>query len=233
MLWLGFGAAAAAAADATISFLDTDDTSTNASSYTFSSISIGAAAADRFVIVGAATIEQSGLGATINSITLNGNAMTLLARATDTAGSSNRAGAALFGLTVNSNTTATIVVGLSQESQGCAIAVWKANGLSSTTPNDTLTATDANPLTGTIDVQAGGVCVGMVGWSSPGEGAQTTTWTGLTTEDVDDSMGSEPGKSFSAAHLASAAGSSGMTVTADPSGTPEDGGRALAVVALR
>lgn len=139
---------------------------TDASSYTFTSQAIGAAASDRYVIVG---VGHSNAAADPSSVTIGGVSATKIASVT--AGSVHNA--SLWIALVTTGTTADIVVTVAGSNR-CGIGVWSATGLSGTTAVATGTSTATNP-SATIATVAGGFAIGFVHIGYPASG---DTWTG-------------------------------------------------------
>jgi len=106
-------------------YADSSDTAT----YTFSSSSIGAAAANRLVVVGVASGDASGSASSHMTVTVGGNAATLIAQAGGTVFAS------LWYINVPSGTTATVVVSCTSGGYfECGIGIWSLYNLSSFTP---------------------------------------------------------------------------------------------------
>lgn len=113
----------------TVSFTDSDVDATNKTTYTFTSKAIGTADASRYVCVVAvnvASVNQRRL----SSMTIGGSAATLITR--PSAGEKRATGIACR--TVTTGTTATIVVTLTGQAEGCYILVYSLYNLNSTTP---------------------------------------------------------------------------------------------------
>jgi len=151
------------------------------SSYTFSSVDIGDASSDRLVIV-AASCTQIG-SHTVSGVTIGGSAATIHVNPSATFFS------AIASLVVSSGTTADIVVTTSTTAQRCAIAVWTAKGLDSTTPDGTGTASGSSPST-SLTTSVGGIGVGIIRHnnSSPSD----VTWSGLTERADDQGASTRP-----------------------------------------
>lgn len=191
----GFIAASSAAAAMSSSYVtETTANFINASSNTFSNISMGTADPARYILV-AVFGRSNGNGAqTISSVTVGGNGATILVQCTpvlESSSSYNVVGFAIIALPTG--TTANVVVTCSGSMYGFGIGVWRLINPSSATPTATATDTGHNPLTGSINVSAGGSCFGA---AMTVGGGPSFTWSGLT-ERFDDSqnMGAVTGAS--------------------------------------
>ena len=181
----------------------TPDT-TNASAYTFAGASIGAASVDRLVVV-AATLDSPSANSEIDTITIDGNGMTIHAESPSGIGVNQIAIASLL---VAAGTTADIVVNLSNNSRCCSVHVFTITGLFSTTPTDTLiNVGGSSDPTGTIDVEDKGILIA----AAVSAAGTTCSWTGVT-EDYDNAP--ETG-THTVGHESYAAVQSGLTVTAN------------------
>ncbi|TIV71673.1 MAG: VWA domain-containing protein [Mesorhizobium sp.] len=110
----------------------------NLTTYTFTAKNVGAAGAGRVIAVAVQTRPTSiGTPRQINSVTCNGNAMTLGPRITG--GGSGQASVAWFYIVEPTGTTADFVVTFSNGTQNCAIATYRLFPASST-PVDTVTS---------------------------------------------------------------------------------------------
>lgn len=143
---------------------------------TFSSVSVGTADPKRYILVGIAAISNANGPQTISACTVGGSGATILTQRTpaDQGGSYNDVtGFALIAFPTG--TTANIQVTFSGNMATWGIGVWRLIDLFSTS----LVASanlSANPLSGNINVSAGGSAFGVAlagvitGW----------TWTGIT-----------------------------------------------------
>jgi|GEM_PF-949516 len=201
-------------AAATLEYTDSA-ANTGGNDWTFPGIDIGDAAPDRVVYVAVTAGTVSGTG-TVVDVTIGGVSATQIVKA-EGPGSPNAEEVSIWALAVASGTTATIFVDHDDATTGCGIVVWAGYGSSATAED---TATDSGePTSVSIDIPAGGVCVGMVAVRSNTGGPPSWTWTGLT-EDVDGiQWNTTVGDIASGASLASASGETSLTVTADFSGT--------------
>ena len=143
----------------------------DASSYTFSAQAIGAAASDRYVLVGIAARNSSDVA--LNSVSIGGVSATSVVSAT---ASGSRA--AFYIANVPTGTTGDVVVTFASTMLRCAIGVWRVDGLTSTTPTDSTTNT-TDPFAANINISAGGAAFGLAYTN----GAQTSiSWTNLTSD---------------------------------------------------
>lgn len=158
---------------ATYEFGQATGSGSNLSTYTFSDVDIGTASSSRYVVV---LISFASLSGTLTSSTIAGQSATELVNAFG--GTSGRL--SIVGATISSGTTATIVVNFSAAPLRCTIATYAVYDLQSTTPVNTLSvgsATSGNSLSGSINVEKGGV---VIGGSYINSASVTTTFTNLT-----------------------------------------------------
>ena len=128
---------------------------TSATTYTFTGCDIGTAVAGRVVVVAVETHTlDNKLNRTLSSGTIGGAA----AGVRVTAGTTAYGTASIMSLVVAAGATATITVTMNGATDGCAIHVYALYGAASATPTDTASATDSSATT--IDIPAGGVCIG-------------------------------------------------------------------------
>lgn len=191
---------AGAGVGATVTLVDSDEDPANLTTYTFSGKTLGTGK----IVVG---IWQSGGNRTISSITVDGNAASLIV-----AEESASDGIHIYQYNGNASATGDIVVTLSGANSRCAIAVWLVTGAADAV-NDTGFDNDTDTPETTVDVNAGGVVVGYVAGGDIG--LRTWTWSNLN-EDVDAQV--EGNFSHSGASLESAS-SQTVTVTPDASGS--------------
>lgn len=152
----------------------------NASSYTFTNHSIGTAAADRYVVV-CVFASNSGNGTfSIDSVTVGGASTTSLLHISGTSSNGNIVGMFITNSPVTSGTTASIVCTMNAAVIHCSVGVYAVYGLTSTTPNDTISISNSADPSSTIDQQNGGVVIAMARDAF----AYTVTWSGVT-EDYD------------------------------------------------
>jgi hypothetical protein len=143
----------------------------DANSYTFTAHNIGMANTNRVVVVFVGMADDGGGGPALNSATIGGNAATLTG--VTVGGGSNRVTTCY--LVVDSGTTADIVINLSLTTERAAIDVWALHGLTSTTIDDTGSATATMT---DLTIQPYGVAlIGATGTSAP-------TFVGVDTVDA-------------------------------------------------
>jgi len=195
---------------ATISFTDNVKDDSSLTTYTFSTRAIGSAVVGRRVVVAVGSPANSS-NRTISSVTCGGAGMTAIGSITSGAGGGAFAEAQLFVLQVDTGTTATIAVTWSGAADRCSIGIWALYGLLSSTPTATLTST-ANPQTGSLAVNAGGVALAAA-FDFHTATAESFTWSGLTEQY--DAQFATANLGYSGAHIASFT-SQTLTVTATP-----------------
>jgi hypothetical protein len=172
-LVLAFAAPAFAAAD--ITFVSSTVDTTNAASYTFTDHAIGTAADDRCVVVAMHSGISAASAFTITSITIGGNAASVVYQQ-DADGTGLTRLAAIASLLVTSGTTATIVVTPSTTANRMRVAVYTLTGTDDcTTLADSDFSEAADPSVA-LDVPANGSAVGACTDGVSG----SATWTGLT-----------------------------------------------------
>lgn len=168
-----YQAATPPSGDATITYLQDAGNTSGLSTYTFSSQNLGTAAADRFIVVAIETRNSGTSDRTINSVTIGGVSAVVTQ---ETQAGTNRNVVALACAAVPTGTAGDVVVTLNGAMLRCYIQVYRAIGISSTTPSDTERLAGASP-TGTIDVPAGGI---LVACAASGNALTTDgTWTGV------------------------------------------------------
>ncbi len=193
--------------------VESNKSTTTATSHTFSAVAIGTAASDRLVAVCAG---NSGYGQTISSVTVGG------VSASQEVAVYYTSALDIWVAAVPTGTTADIVVTFTGSAE-CGISVWPIYGASGTI-YDTLSHSNANPLTGTIDCEAGGAIV--AGCSGSGPDTLSWTWVGVT-EDHDVEFSSD-GHSGASDTFTSA--QTGLTVSATATGTAN--GSKMVAIAL-
>jgi hypothetical protein len=198
-------AAAGRVVPATISFTDSLLDTNTLTTYTESGRAIGTAHSTRQVVACFSSQINSGNDPTVVSVTIGGVAATLVV-ASATLGSTP--GNWMYKAAVPTGTTADVVIVFGQAQVRCFISLFAMYN-ADTTAHDTGTAANADPLTDTLNIPAGGVAVA---------GAQvigncTFTWTNLT-EGNDTSSGTW---AQSAASAAFATQQTALSITADPS----------------
>ena len=157
----------------------------------FGSVSIGTATADRIVLVGISVVINSGAGGTITGVNIGGSAATILGQVTQ-ASASEHIITVIAARAISTGTTATVTATKSNASttlrEACHVAI--TDNIPSVAAFDVVTNT-TDPLTGSLDIPAGGIAFGVTGAhnsSSPG----SCTWTNMTEQDdgvVESAMG--------------------------------------------
>lgn len=156
----------------------------NETTYTYSNVPFGEEAEDRYIIV--ATSGRSGSNRVVSSVTIGGVSAVIAANAPS--GQNTQGVAIAF---VPTGETGTVVVTHTGGLARSGIFVYRATGITGEI-RDSASTIATNPSVN-IDVDAGGIAVGISGVGEPNE---TSTWTGLT-KDADESVESE--SSWSAA----------------------------------
>ncbi len=178
----GFNAYTAAASGPTLTYINTFAATSSGATGTYTDADIGAAAADRFVVV--VVSARSGSTGTISSMTIGGNAATELVENLQ-ATSPGQTSCAIYGLTVTSGTTATIVgtasANINATTGAMTFHVYTVTGLNSTTPTATATLSYVDDPTGNITATAGGIVI----TGSMLDGSNTHAWAGGLTENYD------------------------------------------------
>tara|TARA_R110000787_G_C13368680_1_gene440674 strand:+ start:261 stop:938 length:678 start_codon:yes stop_codon:yes gene_type:complete len=188
----------------------------NASVFTYSSVSLGAAAADRYILVGTSGAAAVVATATISSITIGGVSATSLIQINHHDETLYHSG--FFGVVVPSGTSGDIVVTWTTTMSQNGIGVWRLTG-ANTTPHDSAGDTqDAGGLTVDVDVEAGGAIFGYCSTDSLAAGR--FNWTGLT-EDFDEDV--DPGWQHSGASADFASAVTNQTVTVTGAGVSREG----------
>lgn len=221
LVGFGSGLAETAASPAAASFTANTSSTSASTTYNFASQSLGAAAADRYIVVG--TTSQSGTNIAVSSLSVGGISATPLLSIVQINNTIE-----LWIAAVPTGTSATVSVTWASTRSRCAIVVWRLVGLVSPTAYDTAQefSFGASAGDGALDIPAGGVALGMA--SDSGTGGRNWTWAGLT-ESVDLTFGS--GRSYTGATGNFASAQSGLAVSATPSGSTTSG--IFAAIALR
>lgn len=158
------------------SFLQATSSTTNAATYTFSSQNLGTADSARKIIVAVeARINSS--TPTFDSATIGGVSASIAKSAFRTNGTTSSI-CALIVADVPTGTTGDVVVNYSASCDRCAIQMYRAVGVDSSTPTDTAEATTGDDPTTSIDVPAGGFAIACAIMNNTG--SSQITWTGLT-----------------------------------------------------
>lgn len=152
----GFGgyAASGGGGPVAVSHLGDNGDEVDRTTYTETSADLGAAASDRYIVVGVTGFLAS---ATIDTVTVAGISATQVAAYEGL----DSAHCALFIAAVPSGTSGDIVLTWSASMNRSAWTWWRMTGAGSATADDTDT-TNANPPDGTLNVPANGAGIGVV-----------------------------------------------------------------------
>lgn len=218
---IGFGAGSAEAAPASAIFTANASSATTSLSYSFSSQNFSAASAGRYILVGMA--GQATSAAAVNTVTIGGVSASQVFAA-----SSSTTTIAFWIAAVPTGTSGNVTISWAAQRNRCAAVIWAVTGLLSTTAVDTGSAVNSgsSPLSDTVNVSAGGVCLAMA--YDGGTGSRSWTWSGVT-EAVDTTFAS--GRSYTGALGNFATAQSGLTVQATPSGSTT--ANVLSIASLR
>lgn len=212
---IGFGAGGAAVSPITGGYVSTANSSADTAAYTFSAQAIGTAAADRRVVVVTGCVIGGATAPTISSLTIGGvSAAQAVIAGDNLSGQSVALG--VWSAIVATGTTGDVVVTWSTSAYRSFISVYSIYG-TDTSVYDTLTDDSTDPLTGTIDVPAGGVIIGGHFNHTP---ATNVTYDAGMTEDVDSTV---EGSYYSSGHDLYASASTGQTCTINLTTTPTTG----------
>lgn len=201
----GFNVYPAAGGPVVITFASSATLTNNATTYTFTAAGIGTASSDRLVVVSASGNASSDPNSNVSSLTIGGNAATIVDQITTTGGGMV---CALYYLLVTSGTTADIAVTFGEGQSHAAIGVWAITGWGSQTPTDSdkaQSSTGVSQSLSTVTIDSNGGAV--FGYGDDVNAG--TTWTNAT-EDYDDAV--EAADQQSGAHTTTAGT---PTVTAD------------------
>lgn len=181
---------ASSSTPASVTFCENRQSATDASSYTFSAVSLGTAATGRRIVVGVS--GSKGGTVSVSSVTVGGNSATQLCTDEGSGGGANQR-TALYIITVDSGTSADIVVTYSGTCARSGIGVWAVYDLQSSTPVATATSQVVDPYTsGSLSHTAGGVGI-YVAYTYYSGGLPTHTATNATERyDVDTEAGVLP-----------------------------------------
>lgn len=181
-----------------------NDNTRGQTSYTFTSASLGAAASNRVIVVTIYGRASTSSGRSVSAVTIGGVSATQAV--TETA--NNNFMTAIWYAAVPSGTTGNIVVTWSGGNmENTVVDIHRTTGISGA-PVDTDTSA-VNPMSETINVSAGGLCIGIYAE----ETSATYTWTGITevADGVPDFNGvTSAGDAFATAQT-------GLSVTCTPS----------------
>lgn len=165
-----------------LSVTDTSRTSTTTNSVqSISSVQFGAQDSNRQIIV-VVHASDATTSITVSSATIAGSSATIIHQATSTTFSRI---AAIIGLSDSSATTSgTVAVTFSDSVDRMGLTCYRMIRPSGLTANDTVSDNDnSNPVTGSIDVNAGGIVIGVAGGFFGSSGPGNLTWSGLTEDD--------------------------------------------------
>lgn len=151
---------------------------TDLSTYTFSSQDIGTAINGRYVLIAVFGVDSTGGTISVSSVTVGGTAASAVIQLS----AANRY-SGLWGVRLETGTTADVVVTFSETIEGAGIGTWAAYYLTSTVPVDsqvnTAIGTDSFPALATVPE-------GIAIWAYGGQTALSTwTWSGGPTERYD------------------------------------------------
>jgi hypothetical protein len=154
-----------------LSFDGSHISGTNTSTYTFSAAAPAANATDIVVV----TIFGGTETRTVSSVTVDGNAMSLIVA------SNGVEACAIYAYAGSTSTSGNIVVSWSNNQGRCGIGVYVLSN-ASVTASDTATTTDTSgAITTTIDCPANGCIIGVVGCRSGNDSDPAEfSWSGIT-----------------------------------------------------
>lgn len=153
-----------------IEFNDSAQSSSDLTTYTFTNIDLGTPAVDRCVIVSAYG-KKFGGASSLTSLTIGGEAATIIDTANGT--DANTSIVALAAYELPTGATSTIVVTWANSMIRSGIGVWTGYGLESCTSPFQVASSTASDPTANLDIPEGGVTVGA------GVGDVSGTWSGL------------------------------------------------------
>lgn len=186
MLWHKVQGAGGVVQLASFSFSDVVFDPTNLSTYTFTNVDIGEAAANRTLVLPVYALANGGV---VSSVEVNSSPATLLAGpVVDT----TQGRTYLYAIDLTTNSTATIVVTLTDSVFRCAVGVYSLYGFNSTpssiSENSLLTGTDVTTAVTTDISPSSGDVVICCGQVNNRAGVTGITWSssyGSLTEDYD------------------------------------------------
>lgn len=183
----------------TVSYRTAAQDGTGQTTYTFSAQDIGAAASDRYVVVGIAARGQ----ASISSVTIGGVSATKIKEQgnTDVAG--------LYIAAVPSGTTGDVVVTLPGAGLRAAIGVWALYGLSGSGAAETTASSTSDPATLSLTTSPNAIVIGL----AYNDSALSFSWVGLT-ENFDTAIAAS--NAYSGASVSASGGA--LTITATMGG---------------
>lgn len=195
-----------------VSYISTDEDNTSTTTYNFTSKSFGAAAADRFIVVGVVARKNSP-DASISSLTVGG--VSSSQRATQV-NSGNLAELRIA--PVPTGATGTISVTFAAAPIRIRVAWWRLTGLLEAGAAATSPAgSTASPLD--LSLSSVPQFSAMIGIGGMLNGDASFSWSGLT-EDFDSPISGGPNGVSGASGIASLGGSVSITATQSASNTP-------------
>lgn len=191
-------------ANTRVEWKDHRSSGVNQTTFTANSVPFGDASPRRWIIVSFRCSNLTLNLAAPNACTIGGVAATLILQ--DPAGTS-LSHRQIWIAKVPTGTSGTITVTRAANMTGQVLNVWAAYDLQSAVAVDTEVSTFADPGSGNLTCQSGGIAIGYADEPTTPPGF---TWTGLT-EDVDAALGAI---GYAAASLSKTAGGS-LAITAD------------------
>lgn len=181
-----------------LAYVSTAESGSNLSTYTFSGQSIGTASSNRLVVVAVATSDASSeSGSLPDGVTIGGSSAALIFGFAS--GSNERQAVSFWYLKVPADTTADIVVSMSDAQVRCAIAVYRVTGGRTALANKSSagnSSTTTNPST-SISYSTSNVGIsGIIG-----QGTSSFSWGSNASEDVSDTSFDGGNASFSFATI--------------------------------
>jgi hypothetical protein len=166
-----------------------ENTGTN-SLFNFNATDVKAAAVDRLLVISVSLGKSISPVRSVLSVTVNGVAATIQVSVDSghaTVDGEPNVSLAIATYPLPTGTTADIVVTATGNVDGCSIGARAVYGLGSFVPFDTASnaSNGSNPTT-TIDVPNNGIVIG--GYAGVGGTPAASTWTGLSTKTVDESL---------------------------------------------
>jgi hypothetical protein len=208
------------------SFTDNAKDGTNTNSFSFTSQDLGAADAARYIVVVVCGYLASG-NHNLTAMTIGGETASLVIAAGGAA--NNNARTEMWIAAVPTGTTGTVDVTWDVPVSNCFISVYRLVGINPTA-FDTATSTAADDMSVTIDCEAGGFIIAG-SQNSNNSTDLTVTWAGVT-EDVEDYINDgaipQTDNNWSSASDGFATAQTGLTVSANWSGSGEHAGVAAA-----
>jgi hypothetical protein len=195
-----------AVAPATVAFTDSDESDANASTYdtAISPVALGTGTtADKFIVLVCGRLAASG---TLDDVTIDGNAATIVAGASTVVDDANNLIAAIAIADATANSSGDISVTFSSNSARVGVGVYRVSNLLSTTPTDTGQDQGDAP-SASINISAGGVAFGVCCAND-----STIAWTNLT-ENYQADM--EAGRNHTGASAAFASAQVGLALSND------------------